>query len=727
MTIVPWPEILKDASEHAHAGRFQFLLSGCRQIVLEHGSSLEALLSVGALYLHYGFLTLAHDCFTRVASFVPNELHAQVNLANVAREKGEHGECNRIFASLQDSFPNHPTIRRNRLVSLEYDPEVSDAERFIQALSWGAWAISQAGGPYSRPALSPLFGRPLRVGYVSADFCQHTVGLFIKDVLASHDPECVQAYAYSAGKVNDWVTELIRQSCQFRDVARLADIDLASLIRQDQIDILVDVSGHTAGSRLTAFAYRPAPVQVSWLGYFATTGLPYIDAVLLDEWSAPAGTESVFTETIMRLPSGRFCYTPVPWAPEVAPLPCLTKGRITFGCFNNTAKLNPVVYALWARILTAVPDSCLVLKWRTLQDDELCQSVRQIFASHGIASDRLELRGASFHVDMLKEYADIDIALDPFPFTGGLTSCEALWMGVPVVTWPQSRVVSRQTYGYLFSIGLQEFAAKDAEEYVSIAVSLASNRERLTTIRKTIRTRMQESSLMNVAVFTRQLEQTFINLYCDISTREETKPMPVVKTLLNVGAGHPQNRAAIPACFSAPEWKEVRLDIDPANEPDILGTTLDMSTVADASVDAIYSSHNIEHLYPNEIPLALKEFLRVLKPEGFAVITCPDLQAAAQMIAEDKLMEVAYTSPGGPVTPFDIVFSHRNFTGRDMPFMAHHCGFTLNVLLGTLQSNGFTAVAGMRRPAGFDLWVVATRGPMEETELRELAGRVLPG
>jgi SAM-dependent methyltransferase len=198
------------------------------------------------------------------------------------------------------------------------------------------------------------------------------------------------------------------------------------------------------------------------------------------------------------------------------------------------------------------------------------------------------------------------------------------------------------------------------------------------------------------------------------------------KLLLNVGAGHPKSGARIPAAFESPEWREVRLDIDTNNEPDIVGTMLEMSEVASASVDAIYSSHNIEHLYPDEIPIALTEFLRVLKPDGFALITCPDLQSAAQMIAEDKLMETAYTSPAGPVTPFDIVYSHRLFTGRDKPFMAHHCGFTLKVLIGTLRANGFVSVAGKRRPAAFDLWVVASKCALEDNVLRELAGRVLP-
>ena len=199
------------------------------------------------------------------------------------------------------------------------------------------------------------------------------------------------------------------------------------------------------------------------------------------------------------------------------------------------------------------------------------------------------------------------------------------------------------------------------------------------------------------------------------------------KILLNVGAGHPQSGARLPDAFQSAEWKEVRLDIDPANEPDVIGTMLDMSAMPSESADAIYSSHTIEHLYPNEIPLAMKEFLRVLKPQGYAVITCPDLQAAAEMIAQDKLMEVAYTTGSGMVvTPFDIVYSHREYTGRDKPFMAHHCGFTLKVLNGTLRSNGFASVAGKRRARGLDLWVVAMKEQTDEDALRELATKVLP-
>lgn len=419
------------------------------ELLLNNTEDVEQLLDIGALFLAYGFLSQARDVYTRAQRLNPTDLRVSANLANVARDAGQHAEAQRLYTGLLREMPNHPALRRNALTGLEYDPEVTDEDRLAQAQAWGNWAIARAGGARPRPPLATLTNRPLRIGYVSADLCQHTVGLFVKDVLKAHDAKCVQVFAYSAGQVKDWVTKEIRAACTLRDVATLNDNDLAAQIRADGIDVLIDISGHTAGSRLTAFAYRPAPVMVSWLGYFATTGLQYMDAVLLDEWHAPTGTEAQFVEPILRLPLGRFCFQSVAWSPALTPPAFERNGHITFGCFNNTAKFNAGVFDAWAQVLHAVPDAHLILKWRTFNDETFRQQVTNAFVARGISADRIELRGPSFHADLLKEYADLDIALDPFPFTGGLTSCEALWMGVPVVTWPQSRVVSRQTHAFL--------------------------------------------------------------------------------------------------------------------------------------------------------------------------------------------------------------------------------------------------------------------------------------
>ena len=532
----PWKRKLALASAQAQAADFAGVQNTCAQMAQDHGDDPTALLDMGALLLNVGFISSARDCFERVMALRPNDLRAKLNLANCAREFGHHKLASDLYSELQTQQPDNPMVRRNILVNQQYNPAAADTERLTLAKAWGEWAIAQAGGSSARPSFRQLGqfatngNAALRVGYVSADFCQHTVGLFVKDVLKAHMGQdrvnrshFIEVFAYSSGPVVDWVTHQISSACKFRDVSGLNDAALASLIREDQIDVLVDLSGHTAGSRLTVFAHRPAPVQISWLGYFATTGLPYMDAVFLDGCHAPQGTEEQFVEEIVRLEGGRLCYQPVPWAPEVSPLPSLQSRSITFGSFNNTSKLNSDVFDVWAKVLQAVPNARLVLKWRTLLDKPLCHSIHQAFEDRGVSASRIELRPASFHVDMLKEYADIDIALDPFPFTGGLTSCEALWMGVPVITLPQSHVVSRQTFALLSSIGKTHWVAKDEHDYVRIAQALAADLAALAIDRATLRQTMHSSPLMDVHGFTEKLEQAFCQLHDKIKMREMQK------------------------------------------------------------------------------------------------------------------------------------------------------------------------------------------------------------
>lgn len=199
------------------------------------------------------------------------------------------------------------------------------------------------------------------------------------------------------------------------------------------------------------------------------------------------------------------------------------------------------------------------------------------------------------------------------------------------------------------------------------------------------------------------------------------------KTILHVGPGHRESGAKLPVAFQTPEWQEVRLDIDPANEPDIVGSMLDLAAVATASVDAVYSAHNIEHVHAHEVPTVLREFLRVLKPDGFLVITCPDLQTVCALVIEDKLTDAAYESPAGPVTPLDILYGHGLALAAGHHYMAHKCGFTLKSLTAALRAAGFQTIAGKRRVRGLDLWVVATKGPMTDAAVRSLAGEFLPG
>ena len=509
-------------SQLAAQARFAEMRAQCRLLgdaATQAGHFLQ-LLDIGSLLMMAGLLGDASACFDAAHRLRPDDIRPLANLANVARDRGDAGACTALYARTLALQPDHVLMRRNLLISQEYDDTLSDADKLAAAKAWGQWVAGHLPLP-ARPGLSaPLWdgmGRPLRalrVGYVSADLCQHTVGLLAKDVISGHGSGRVQAFAYQSGGARDWVTEQIASACTLRMVGALDDAALARKIRADGIDVLVDLSGHSGGSRLTMFMHRPAPVQVSWLGYFATTGLSAIDAVLLDAAHAPPGAESQFTEDVVRMPMGRWCYVPAPWMPTAVPasLPLQRNGHVTFGCFNNSSKFNGRVFDLWARLLLAVPTARLVLKWRTFLDPGYCGTVREAFAARGVDPARLELRGPSFHVDLLKEYGDIDIGLDPFPFTGGLTSCEALWMGVPVVTWPQDRVVSRQTLSLLQAIGLAELAAADADDYLRIATMLANDPLWLQDIHASLRPRMAASALCDVPGFTRGLEETFWQL-----------------------------------------------------------------------------------------------------------------------------------------------------------------------------------------------------------------------
>lgn len=502
-------------------GRFAEAHAGCLALgdAAVSKSHFLQLLDIGSLLMDAGFLSDAGRYFDAAHGLRPNDMRPFANLANMARDMGSTARCTALYRQALALAPNHVVMRRNLLISQEYDDGISHADKKAAAQAWGQWVTDHVPlrpRPALKAALVDAEGRPLRplrVGYVSADLCQHTVGLFAKDVLAAHDPAQVEAFAYQSSDQRDWVTQHIGRHCKLRMVGMVDDEALARQVEADGIDVLVDLSGHSRGARLTMFACRPAPVQVSWLGYFATTGLPAIDAVLLDNAHAPPGTESQFTEKIVRMPQGRWCYVPVPWMPASPQiLPLRRNGHVTFGCFNNTSKLNDRVFDLWAQLLQTVQSARLVLKWRTFLDPVYCDTVRDAFASRGVDPRRLELRGPSFHVDLLKQYADIDIALDPFPFTGGLTSCEALWMGVPVVTWPQERVVSRQTLSLLEAIGLPELAAQDADDYLRIASALAMDVPRLEALHRGLRARMAASSLCDVAGFTRGLEDVLWQL-----------------------------------------------------------------------------------------------------------------------------------------------------------------------------------------------------------------------
>jgi predicted O-linked N-acetylglucosamine transferase (SPINDLY family) len=291
----------------------------------------------------------------------------------------------------------------------------------------------------------------------------------------------------------------------WHDTERLPDAALAELIRADHIDVLFDLTGHTCHNRLLVFARKPAPLQITWIGYVGTTGLAAMDYLLADRHHVPAEAERHYCEQVLRMPDGYVCFAPPSEAPPVSPLPALASGQITFGSFNQPAKFSATLIATWSALLRALPDARLMLRYRGLGSPLAAERIHRLFATQGIDARRVLLAGGSSRADLLAAYSQIDVALDTFPYSGGLTTCEALWMGVPVVTCPGATFAGRHALSHLSTVGLTETIAGDGQEYVALAVALARDLQRLAALRSTLRARMAASPLCDGPRFARNL------------------------------------------------------------------------------------------------------------------------------------------------------------------------------------------------------------------------------
>jgi predicted O-linked N-acetylglucosamine transferase (SPINDLY family) len=688
------------------------------------GTALQALGQIDDAVASYG----------RAIEINPDDADAHNNLGVALKDLGRFHEAAASYSRALAIKPDYTEAYSNLLFSRSCLSQECSASSLAEAQRFGD-LVARRARPHSEWQNIPDPDRGLRVGLVSGDLRTHTVGRFIEGMLAALSASArgrLELIGYPTFYATDALTDRIKACCHgWHSAVGLSDEQLARQVRDDGIDILIDLSGHTAHNRLPMFAWKSAPVQVSWLGYFATTGVKAIDYLIADPWTLPESEEVNFTEKIWRLPETRLCFTPPEEDTPIAPPPALANGYVTFGCSNNLVKVNDDVVTLWARVLGSVPGSRLMLKAKQLGDDTVRASILGRFASREIGADRLILEGPSPRSDYFAAYNRMDIALDPFPYTGGATTVESLWMGVPVLTLAGTSFLARQGVGLLMNAGLPDWVAADADDYVARAVAHASDLPRLTALRKGLRQQVLNSPIFDASRFADYFEAALRGMWREWckgqvgATKQESESHPM-KTFLHVGCG-PLHKDRTTRGFNVPEWKELRLDINEAVNPDIVGTMLDMSAVADASVDALFSAHNIEHLYAHEVPLALAEFRRVLKPDGFVVITCPDLQSVCQLIAEDKLTEPAYNSPAGPISPIDILYGLRTSLQEGNHYMAHRCGFTEKVLVATLQDAGFgSVVSGSRAHPFFDLWAVASKVVQPEERLAELAEAHFP-
>jgi predicted O-linked N-acetylglucosamine transferase (SPINDLY family) len=525
------------------AGQLSEGLASLRRALSKYPDAVEIHIDLGNALLESGALELAERHLSRARELAPGAAEVHVNLGNLYRRQhraaeaiasyrraieldgslaqahnnlgtllGEVGDVDGAIASLRHALalaPGRASTWSNLLLALNWSDRISRDQFAAEHRAFGRH-FAERIEPLPPAARPPLAGRRLKVGYLSSDFSSHAAALFIEPLFARHDRERFEIYAFHNSRLHDDVTARFAALAEhFFPVASLSDLELAQTIRAEGIDILVDLNGHTAGGRLLLFLLKPAPIQLTWLGYLATTGLPTMDYRLTDARADPPGlTESLHTETLWRLPDTLWCYRPYEFAPDVGSLPAQRNGRVTFASLSNPAKLSPSVLELWARILEEVPDAHLLLMRSGL--DERAAAIYAIFEKRGIAADRLVQLDRLSTVDYLGLHQRIDIALDTWPCAGATTTCDALWMGVPVVTLAGERSFSRSGASILANMGLHELVAESADDYVAAATALARDQSRLVGLRASLRERMRASSIIDAARFASAVEHAYL-------------------------------------------------------------------------------------------------------------------------------------------------------------------------------------------------------------------------
>jgi predicted O-linked N-acetylglucosamine transferase (SPINDLY family) len=456
-------------------------------------------------------LAEAVGCYQTTVQLNPTDADAYNNMAVAHKDRGEIPEAIDAHRKALAHNPNYHSAHSNLLLAMHYDCDCENHSIFSESQNW--WR--QHGAPVAGRNIHcnhPDPGRRLNVGYVSSDFRQHSVSYFFLPLLACHDRKNVNVFCYSGVGYPDRMTEKIKNLADhWRSFVGMSPEAVAEQIETDGIDILVDLSGHTAGHRLLAFARKPAPIQVTWLGYPNSTGMPVMDYRLSDAIADPPGDSDCYhSETVIRLTNGFLCYLPPEITPQVNDLPARRTGRITFGSFNTLPKVNSYVIAAWSEILMKVAGSRLFLKCKQLADKSIRLSFLDKFSQQGIASDRITLLPQTPTTqEHLALYNDIDIGLDPFPYNGTTTTCEALWMGVPVVTLKGERHSSRVGASILTRLELEELIAESPQAYVDKTVALSADLPRLGSLRNEMRHRMTHSSLCDANAFAEQIETSY--------------------------------------------------------------------------------------------------------------------------------------------------------------------------------------------------------------------------
>ncbi len=476
-------------------GRFNEAEESIRQALILKPDFAMALTNLANLYNELARQEETIALCRQALALEPDLAEAHNNLGVALKELGQLDEALVACRQAIAVKPDFALAHSNLLLCEQYRPDHTALSLLQQHDKWDR----QHGHPlYETWPVHPNNRDPerrIRMGFVSPDLRHHPVGYFIVGLLEHLNGDQFESVCYSTGLSDDLSKRIKSASHQWHPVGSLTDTSLARRIGEDRIDILFDLSGHSRNNRLLVFARKPAPVQVTWAGYVGTTGLAAMDYLLSDGYSTPPGEDPFYREKILRMEDGWLSYTPPAYAPPVAPQPSENAGFVTFASFNNPVKLNAGLIGCWAAILQAVADARLILKYRNMNAATNAERIYRLFRSHGIDADRLTLEGWSSHRHLLDRYGRVDIALDPFPYSGGLTTLEALWMGVPVVTTSGQTFASRHSQSHLSNLGHPDLVASDPDDYIKKAVALARDAPRRAARRADLRSTMAASPL----------------------------------------------------------------------------------------------------------------------------------------------------------------------------------------------------------------------------------------
>lgn len=472
--------------------------------------------NLGILQAAQGKFPESEMSFEVACTLDPSSALYRSNLGGSLVRQGRLPRAMACFRQARELDPLHIESGNNLLLALSADPATSPAEYLAEARSFGHSLSTVVGTPYSDwpAALGSATDCPLRVGFISSDLCLGAVGYFLEEVVVNTDPARIQLVAYDTRPHTDELSERIQPYfAQWNAVFGLPTYEIAQKIHADGIQILIDLNGHAGGNSLPVFALKPAPLQISWLGYWASTGLSAMDYVLADEASVPMDAQDQFTESVVYLPETRHCFTPPTLPLAVSVSPVAHNGCITFGSYQSLTKIHSGVLAVWARVLQAVPQSRLHLTSHQVSDAAFQQQFNAQLEAAGIDPSRVTLAGPLPRAQYLASYAQVDILLDTFPYTGGTTTCEALWMGVPTVTLRGHSMIARQGASMLGCVGLHDWIAEDEDDYVAKAAAHAADTAGLQALRLQLRDRALASPLFDAPRFAKAWVATLQSLW----------------------------------------------------------------------------------------------------------------------------------------------------------------------------------------------------------------------